>query len=290
MKHRAPALFVLSAALSVASGFAWSQPSPGSNAGQGFRIGDVQFLVAQRLWAATWDMSTIEARVQLPPGGGAPVVQTSFASDVSSVKVIPLTSISARLGDFTANVAGAWSTSFPNDNVVGGRVKRWEYDIGAAYNVTPDVALSLIYKAGKVSQVAGSSANALLGLSGEQKVSGWLLGFAASAPVSPQWRLYGNAAFSISGRSRVDLGPMARSTYRASYQIGEIGFNYAVPGSFGPLSSVQLQVGYRAQVLKVKGARVETYSTDPTPVLLASRSKNVQATTQGLIFSVVGVF
>lgn len=291
MKHRLPASFVLSSTLALAGAGAHAQSDPGAaSSGSGFRLGDVQVVIAQRLWAATWENSTMDARIEVPAGGGAPVVQTAFVSDVSPLRVIPLTSISARLGDVTVSLAGSWRTSFPNDNVAGGRVKRWEYDVGASYQLTPDVALSLIYKAGKVDQVASSAANALLGLSGQQKLSGWLIGFAASAPVHPNWRLYGNAAISLSGRSRVDLGPLGRSTQHAAYQIGEVGFNYALPGAFGPLSSVQLQVGYRAQILKVKGAKVETYSTDPTPVLLASQSKTVQSTTQGLIFSIVGVF
>lgn len=290
MKQPLPASFVLSSALALAGADAHAQADPGGAPGSGLRLGDVQVVIAQRLWAATWDNSTMDARVEVPAGGGAPVVKTAFVSDVSPLRVIPLTSISARFGDVTASVAGSWSTTFPNDNVIGGRVKRWEYDVGAAYHLTPDVALSLIYKAGKVSQVATSAANALLGLSGDQKLSGWLIGFAASAPVNSNWRLYGNAAFSISARSRVDLGLLGRSTQHAAYQIGEVGFNYAVPGAFGPLSSVQLQVGYRAQILKVKGAKVETYSTDPTPVLLGSQSRTVQSTTQGLIFSIVGVF
>lgn len=254
------------------------------------KFGDVQLVIGQKIWAATWDIPTIGARVELPPNSASPVIQTSIESNSSSTRAIPLTVVSASLGDFTTSISGAWNTNFSNSDALGGRVKRSEYDISLGYSFAPNISASLIYKAGRVSQIAGGSANALLGFSGNQKLSGWLIGLSAGAPLQNNWSIYGNAAVSVTGKSRLDLGKNGRSRQDASYQIGEVGLIYAFPQRLGAVSAISFQIGYRAQVLRVDDASVASFSTVEPGALLNSSSRKLQSTTQGFIVGISGYF
>jgi hypothetical protein len=268
------------------------QAQTGSREDAAARPADDDFRVAitQKIWAANWDIPSLGAAIQLPGDGAAPVIQTSVDSDTSSTHAIPVTSIAVKYRDFIASLSGSWRTSFSSDLLVGGRTRRSEYDVSVGYQLLPWVTASVIYKAGRTNQVAGVTANSLLGVSGRQKLSGWLVGVNALAPLNDAWSLYGNAAISVTGKSRLDLGNLGRSRQNVSYQIGEIGFAYHFPAPLGGIGDLSLQFGYRSQILKIRKAPLLTLSTTTPGLVLDERSRTVQTATHGFIIGVAGAF
>jgi hypothetical protein len=250
--------------------------------------------VAQRLWAANWDTPLLDARIVVPdPANPAPVIQMASIQTPAEMKVLPITVLGASRGNFTASASVSPSTSFGLEDAAGGSVSRQEYDLSIGYRIAPGLLASLIYKGGKTSEVTTQAASTLVGARGDQKLRGVLVGFTASAPLAERLSLYGNAAYGR-GRSTITFNSptVPDSKNDLDYTIAEVGLAYSLgaPSAVPAVNSISLQVGYRSQIVAVRGVELATYSATPTPQQLAVNKRKIQSNTHGLVIGLIVLF
>ncbi len=241
-----------------------------------------------RAWVAEYNTTPFDAQFIVGPGG-TPLISTFTNSASSSTKVAPIVAVSATMDRFTLSGSFMPEIDFNDSAVPGGKTGRSEYDISLAYSIVPGLSAAVIYKGGKVTEVATSAAQTILGVRGDAKINGLLLGVSGSAPLGADLvrglNLYGNVA---AGRGKIkpDFGPREN----ISYLVSEVGLSWAINQgtAFGPFSSALLQVGYRAQTLS---GPVTHQTIDPATraVVATTRSKS-QTTTRGPVIGLTMVF
>jgi hypothetical protein len=142
----------------------------------------------------------------------------------------------------------------------------------------------VIYKSGKLTETATVAAENLLGLRGDVKIDGWLVGLSGNAPLGMDGRLglYGNAAAGR-GKAKSDFGPREN----IDYLVSEVGLSWAI-GPIGPAKGGSFIVGYRAQTLSGKFTHV---TVDPaTSAVVATNRIETQNTTRGPIVGLLVAF
>jgi hypothetical protein len=239
--------------------------------------GGITVTASVRAWFADFNSTPVDAQVIVGPGG-APLIQTFTNTDTASSKVMPVLAVSATMDRFTLAASFIADTKFDNPNVPGGQLGRREYDISLAYAIVPSrLSAALIYKSGKLTDTATVAAENLLGLRGDVKIDGWLVGLSGNAPLGMDGRLglYGNVAAGR-GRAKSDFGPREN----IDYLVSEVGLSWAI-GPFGPTKGGALVVGYRTQTLSGKFTHV---TVDPaTSTVVATNRIDTQNTTRGPI-------
>lgn len=250
--------------------------------------GGIKVTASLRAWVAEFNTTPIDALFIVGPGG-TPLVSTFTNSSSSSTKVMPIVAVSATMDRFTLSGAFIPETDFNDPAVSGGKTGRSEYDISLSYMLVPGLSAALIYKGGKVTEVTTVAAQTLLGLRGDAKIDGLLIGLSGSAPLGVNavrgLNLYGNVA---AGRGKIkpDSGPREN----VDYLVSEVGLSWALGqgAPFGPFSNLVLQVGYRAQTLS---SSVTHQTIDPaTRAVVATTRSDNQNTTRGPVLGLTMVF
>lgn len=250
--------------------------------------GQITVTASLRAWAAEYNARPFDAQVIVGPGG-TPLISTFSNSSSSSSKVMPIVAVSATMDRFTLSGSFIPQVDFRNPSVVGGKTGRSEYDISLAYSFLPGLSAALIYKGGKITDITTTAAQNLLGLRGDAKIDGLLIGLSGSAPLGSDnvrgLSLYGNVA---AGRGKIkpDFGPRES----ANYLVSEVGLSWAVAqgAALGPFSSVLLQIGYRSQTI---GGNVTYQTVDPaTRAVVGTTRAHSQTTTRGPVFGLTMVF
>ncbi|MBS0509653.1 MAG: hypothetical protein JSR42_00515 [Proteobacteria bacterium] len=249
-------------------------------------VGDVQFFAGIRLWANEWDFSSLSARRAVDPSNPSNVVlRDEVVSDVSDVKFVPMPTFGARYGNFLGSITYFVPTSYSVKGVLSRDVKRSELDVTAGYFVLPSLLLSIGYKHAKVDRL-------IEGLDSGQDISAILLGLSASAPLSDRLSLYGNFAYGL-GRQKSDSpDPRGKDRYSSTYAIGEVGLSYRIlegrAGMF--VKSLTGSIGYRAQSYTTKDVGLGTYAMANPNVPIATTTRDVQTSTNGVVVALVASF
>ncbi len=244
---------------------------------------------SQRLWMAAFEANVVDAAVTLPPGSSTPVLRTS-AKSITASDLVPITTLGVRVGNFGGfvSVLPQVSTAAAGQ-VAGGSFRRSEHDIGFSYQLTPNLAMSLIRKWGKFAPVTSSEAQALLGATGVQEGVGTLLGLSASAPLEERLSLFANLGY---GPGRFKTSELFGQTVKtkAQYTLAEMGLAYRLlgPGAIRGVNNVSVQMGYRLQVVDFRDAQLPTLALNGTP--LATERVKLRASTQGLALGLSAVF
>ena len=254
---------------------------------------DIQFFVGQRVWLATWDQAYLDALVVIPnPLNPVPIIQQTNSRAVSDTAVLPQTSFGVRFKNWTFATTVMPGTNFTSGGLaINDTIRRNEVDLSVGYAFSPYIVGSVVYKTGRIDQVATANATRLTGVGGSYKVEGLLLGISATVPLQGPVALYGNFGYgparqtiSVSGSS--DLG------FKGGYQISEVGFAYRLTDdrAFLGFTSLSMQLGYRSQTVTINDLNFDTFSTGRVPTVISTQYKNVRSTTQGIVFGIVAAF
>lgn len=249
--------------------------------------GGITLTASMRAWAAEYATRPFDAQVVVG-SGNTPLISTSASSGSSSTKLLPIVSVSATMDRFTLSSSFMPQIDYSNSAVASGKNGRSEYDISLAYSLLPGLSAAVIYKGGKITNVTTNSAQNILGVSGDAKLNGLLLGLSGSAPLGGDLvkglNLYGNVAAG-QGKFKTDFAP--RQNLR--YLVSEIGLSYAIAqgAALGPFNSLLLQVGYRAQTVTINS----TFQTIAVGgAVVGTTQLNIPITTSGPILGLTMVF
>lgn len=283
-----PALWAL--AVVAASSAATARAAADSADVDSSPTSDVHFAIAQKFWIASFESTPLVARIVVPPGGSTPVAQASLDSSTST-KVMPITALSASWHDWSVSASGTPHTSFSNPDAPDGKISRDEYDVAMAYAFLHSSEgrsrLSALadYKVGELRPITGTSANDLLDVRSNVRVSAILLGLSGVAPIAAiggkDLLLYGNAAF---GTGHAHFSTPLIHTTNTHYSIAEIGLSCPVSDIFS------IQLGYRTQTFTLRHVPFVTLSTTSPGTILSSESRNVESSTQGPIMGITASF
>lgn len=249
---------------------------------------EVVVFAAQKFWAATWDVLLLDSQVVLP----GPVVRTHPRSSQSGTEVIPITTIGAQFKGISLSSSYFSKTAFTTKDDTATTANRTEWDVTLGYALLPTLTASIAYREGTVNEGSTANTRALTGASGGFKVKGRLLGFSANAPLWGSLALYSNFAFGKL-KSEVDAGSvLGTPTYDGTYRIGEVGLSYRLLGASaqpGFVKSVSANLGYRAQVIGLKGFDYPVLSI-PGGTPVGNQKTDIRSTTDGLILGVAAAF
>lgn len=246
------------------------------------------FFVGQKFWGATWDVPMIDAQVVLP----GPSLKTSHQSSMSGTEFIPVTTVGMQYKGVSLVANYFANTTFTPSADTSTKASRTEWDVALGYAILPNLTASVAYKSGKVDEVVTSNARAITGASTGYKVEGWLIGLSGSAPLQGPLSLYGNMAYGLA-KETVDGGTFLGSpSFDGNYKIGEIGLSYRLLGAENSsfFKSLVAQLGYRAQVITLKGINFPTYSLPPGAAPISSQKYDIKSTTDGLVIGLVAAF
>lgn len=241
-------------------GLAWM--ATGAHASEG-EAAAFSVFGAQKFWFATFEANSVDVQTVIPPGSTAPVVRTGLMR-YSTSDTLSISTLGVRFGR-----TSVFASFMPKVNsvvgnaLVGGSLSREERDIGASYALGSGLAVSLIWKTGKVSPLVAPSAGAQLGARGEQTASGFLLGVSGTAVMDDRLSLYGNLGYGpVRWKTTEVLGPVSRNKGR--YTLAEMGLAYQLlePGDGKWFSSATLQLGYRVQLASFVDIDLPTYRLD----------------------------
>lgn len=254
-------------------------------------MGGAQFFIGVRPWAAKWDIPLVDTKTVLIDPVGPVIGAQSFPIKVDSeTRVIPLTVLGVRYGNYTLSANIAPRTEFSTGGLTTGDVSREEADLSLSYAFTPNIQGSIVYKAAKVSQAATADTTALTGLSAGYKLQALLFGVSASTPLQDKLSLYANFAVGPT-REKANVADIeGNSTYNGLYTIVELGLSYRLL-DYGPaaaLKSLSLQLGYRSQTIEIRDLVFGTF--DGSGTLVSSEHRNVSSTTQGPVLGIIGIF
>lgn len=255
----------------------------------------IQIFAGVRPWATTWDMPLLDIKTVILNTAVGPVIalQEVPIAIQSDTKIVPLTIVGARRGDFAISANVAPATSYSTSGLTSAKVRRTEGDLSLGYSINPSTMVSAVYKVAKVSQLLTSNAASLSGLSFGYKIDALLVGLNASGPLQGQWSIYGSAAVGWA-RAKFDGGATdaeGRSSSDGYYRIGEVGLSRALlSGSEGgALKNLSLQIGYRFQYVSVGNNAYGTYDAT-TGALLSAEHRDIASNTQGFLVGIVGAF
>lgn len=255
----------------------------------------IHLFAGVRPWATTWDMPLLDTKTVILNTAGGPViaVQEVPITIQSDAKIVPLTIVGVRGGDFVISANVAPGTNYSTSGQTSAKVKRTEGDLNLGYAISPSVMVSAVYKLAKVSQLLTSNAASLSGLSYGYRVEGLLVGLNASGPLQGQWSIYGSAAVGLA-RAKYDGGATdadGKSSGDGYYRIGEVGLSRTLlSGSEGgALKSLALQIGYRFQNVSIRNNAYGTYDAT-TGAQLSVEHRSTASNTQGFLVGIVGAF
>ena len=265
--------------------------SVGSSADAGAK--DIQFFVGQRVWLASWDQSYLDALVVIPnPLNPVPIIQQTNSRAASNTTVLPQTSFGVRFQNWTLSTTVMPNTNFTSGGLaVNDTIRRNELDLSVGYAFSPYIVGSVVYKTGRIDQVATANATRLTGLGGNYKVEGLLLGISATAPLQGPLALYGNFGYGPA-RQTIFASGSSDLRFKGGYQISEVGLAYRLTDdrAFLGFASLSMQLGYRSQTVTLNDLNFGTFSTGPVPTLIGTQYKDVRSTTQGMVFGIVAAF
>lgn len=254
-----------------------------------------QIFAGVRPWATTWDMPLLDSKTVIVNTAGGPVValQEVPITIQSDAKIVPMTIVGVRRGDFTISANVAPATNYSTSGQTSANVRRTEGDLNLGYAISPSTMVSVVYKVAKVSQLLTTNASSLSGLSFGYKVEGLLVGLNASGPLQGQWSIYGSAAAGLA-RAKYDGGATdadGRSSAGGYYRIGEVGLSRTLlSGSEGgAFKNLALQIGYRFQNVSIRHNAYGTYDAT-TGALLSVEHRDTASNTQGFLVGIVGAF
>ena len=254
---------------------------------------DIQFFVGQRVWLATWDQSYLDALVVIPnPLNPVPIIQQTNSRAVSKTTVLPQTSFGVRFQNWTLSTTVMPEANFTSGGLaINDTIRRNELDLSVGYAFSPYIVGSVVYKTGRIDQVATANATRLTGLGGSYKVEGLLLGISATAPLQGPLALYGNFGYGPA-RQTIFVSGSSDVRFKGGYQISEVGLAYRLTDdrAFLGFTSLSVQLGYRSQTITLNDLNFDTFSTGPVPTLISTQYKNVRSTTQGIVFGIVAAF
>jgi len=266
--------WVLGAALASASLAAGAQV-PDEDAG-------FEMSVGAKVWPTSW-----ESWVTSPKGTGVALGTSRFQvvqSVSSSEEVSPIPFAIVHYKGFFGSLSAMSRTRFTlrDAGTPGGfdvSASRREVDAHAGYYLLSGLAVTLGYK--QLTQTYGGD---------EFRWRGPILGLTGSAPIAVGVAIYGNAG---AGRMTANF-PAAqadfygRTSFKASYRLGEFGLAYALPWMVWPANALLLTAGYRAQYVKTEGYALAV--TDSNGVQSYNTTTSLKDTTQGFVFGVSGSF
>lgn len=249
------------------------------------RPGDVQVFGGVRAWANSFISPVIVRTVSLVPGA-VPNQARDVEHRYSSSRISPIPFIGVRYGNFIGSISYMLNTDYDSNGLLNGDVRRDELDVNAGYYFLPQLAVSVGYKRSTIDKlspyVGGGATNevVLLGLSGSVPLEG-----------TERLSLYGNAAFGI-GRGRTDFKtPLTEDDARLVYRIGEIGLAYRLfSRPEARVKSMSVSLGYRAQLATYRNVAFGTYSPPDATMPTTTDRRRLQATTDGFVLGLVGVF
>lgn len=130
---------------------------------------------------------------------------------------------------------------------------RKESELVLGYFVTPNVALSVGYKAATEDRVTRLGIPGSAPSSVTNRVRGILVGAAASFAIEGRWRFYGNFGYGPA-KVKTDFSDPAFARINADgrYVISEIGINYSLPFSTTLMKGAVAGLGYRSQSFRTR--------------------------------------
>lgn len=256
-------------------------------------VKDLQFFIGQRVWLATWDQAYLDALVVIQnPLNPVPMIQETSSRAVSDTAFFPQTSFGVRFKNWTLSTTLVPQTKFTSGGLaVDDTIRRDEVDLSVGYAFSPNIVGSIVYRTARIDQVATANATRLTGVGGSYKVEGLLVGVSGSAQLQGPLALYGNIGYGPA-RQTIFASGTSELRFNGDYQISEVGFAYRLadnPALLG-FTSLSMQLGYRSQTVTLNDIGFGTYSTGSVPALIATQSKSVRSTTQGIVFGIVGAF
>lgn len=268
--------------------------STGAAPGQGetvSSVGETQVFFGVRPWAAIWDTPLLDAAVVIPNSGPPPVVRTLNSKNDSDVKIVPLTTLGVRHKAFSLAATFFPQTDFSSGGRSDSAIRRSELDIALSYALSPNLLASVVYKTGKVSQGVTRDMTALTNLSVSYRISGFLVGLNASAPLQDRLSLYGSFAYGLAKEKSSQRDVEGEDKYDATYKIGEVGLSYRIMDGnpAAAIKSLSAQIGYRFQIVTVKDFPTATLSI-PGGTVLSVEHQSLSSLTHGPVFGIVGAF
>lgn len=249
---------------------------------------EVNFIVSQRIWNATWDQALIDlVPIGVSSDGLRPQLRASLQKNVST-RNVPITAVGVRYGRFTASVSRFSNQHFEGNGIYAEpSVRRDETDVSVGYQVMPGLSMAISRKTGYVSSSQTRSMTEIAGGDTPNKGRALLLGMSASMPLNDQVALYGTLAY---GPGKFIDPTGLYSDTKARYTVSEFGFAYRV-GLSNPtlgLDAVSVQAGYRSQAVGYTALDAGDFASLPAEVSV-SRSK-ARSVTDGFVLSVSLIF
>lgn len=251
------------------------------------QAGETQFFAGIRLWASEWDMKSLSRQPIVNPANPTQILfRDQVSTHVSELTFVPMPTIGARFGKFMTSATYTVPTTYASANGAISSVGRSELDVIGGYFVAPSVLVSVGYKHGKTDRLVPYA-----NVDSSIKIDALLLGVSGSAPLADRLSLYGNLAYGL-GRQKSKLSDTNGDTsHRATYTIGEVGFNYRLTdgNKLGFLQGLSASAGYRVQTYTAKDLAFGTYAADNQTLLEIDKS-NIRSTTSGFILALIGSF
>ncbi len=149
---------------------------------------------------------------------------------------------------------------------------------------------AVIYKHANFAPSETLRASQLIGGSVSESGQGLLMGLSGSAPMSASVSMYGSLAY---GGGRVELKNLPaianiKNRYSVRYTVAEFGLAWHLVDatSSALVNGVTLQLGYRTQVIDLRGVELQSFTAAASPQILSTRSENAPNNTQGLVIRV----
>lgn len=245
---RLPILCVL--VLALAGGAAQAQES---NFGLNF---------GTKVWVADWSTWFVQTNSSN---------QEFISQESAETKAMVIPQLSFRYRDFIGSVSGAVNTTHSFERFGGpAEFKRREADANFGYYITPGLAATVGYK--KFDQINASGAKIY-------QVSGPTLGVSAASALSGGFSVYGALGIGV-------LSIKGSEDVSADYSLNEVGLGYTLAlGRF--VKAININLGYRMQVIKAKGVPLSSDTTVPTAPVIKQDARD---TTQGFTLAAVVAF
>ena len=195
----------------------------------------------------------------------APVLESSFVSSAESW-ASPITTLGARVGNWTFATSITPSTKASSDLAYTGNVERSEYDINVGRSISDNVSAVLIYKGAKLKNSLTISAASAIQSAVTQDISAFLVGLRGNTSIANRTTMYGNLAIGpgrLKTKTTSVVQPLSNDIKNdLLYAIGEVGVSHQLQGDL--LGRMSLQLGYRFQSVLTKQAKSYTFEL-PAP-------------------------
>lgn len=247
---------------------------------------ELNVVLSQRFWSATWDQAVTDIAVSADGPNGVPALRASYLKNVSR-RTIPITAIGLRYGPWNATVARFGTQRFDGNGIYADtEVRRDETDLSIGYQLMPGISVAAIRKTGRVSSFQSKAATELFG-DAAQKGRATLAGLSGTAPIGEHLLVYGNLAY---GPGKFFDAADGAASVKVRYAVSEFGFAYRHPLATGLLGiqAVSLQAGYRVQSIAYEGIVASDF--EGLPVDVSVTSSKARSVTDGFILSLSLIF